>query len=380
VNAGSIVKRQWKRTVSWSVVVDRGADPRTGKRRQRWTTHKTRREAEAFLAATLAQTQIGASVPSARIRLQQYLPEWLEAARSRIRPTTWLAYSYCVRRHIVPELGDIPLLRLTAQAIEGWLLRMQAKQLSPATVHQAFRVLRTALRQAVTWGMIPRSPLSLVRSPRFPTREMQVWDEEQIRLFLAEAKRSSRYYTLYLAALLTGMRQGELLGLRWANIDWAFSRVSINHTLARVHRQVDFREPKSRRSRRTVALPPVLVEALKELQTVQEERRRQLRDGYENRDLVFCQQDGRPLHGHNVTQRDFRRIIRRASLPRIRFHDLRHCCATLLLRQGVHPKVVGEQLGHASVGITLDVYSHVLPGMQEDATRALADHLIGDGR
>jgi integrase len=168
---------------------------------------------------------------------------------------------------------------------------------------------------------------------------MQVWDEEQIRLFLAEAKRSSRYYTLYLAALLTGMRQGELLGLRWTNIDWAFSRVSINHTLARVHRQIDFREPKSRRSRRTVAVPPVLVEALKELQTVQEERRRQLRDEYENRDLVFCQQDGRPLNGHNVTQRDFRRIIRRASLPRIRFHDLRHCCATLLLRQGVHPKV-----------------------------------------
>ena len=322
---GSIVKRQWKRTVSWSVVVDQNADPRTGKRRQRWTTHKTRREAEAFLAATLAQTQIGTGVPSTRIRLQEYLPEWLEAARSRIRPTTWLAYSYCVRQHIVPELGDIPLLRLTAQAIEGWLLRMQAKQLSPATVHQAFRVLRTALRQALTWGMIPRSPLSLVRSPRFPTREMRVWDEEQIRLFLAEAKRSSRYYTLYLAALMTGMRQGELLGLRWTNIDWAFSRVSINHTLTRVHRQVDFREPKSRRSRRTVALPPVLVEALKELQTVQEERRRQLRDRYENRDLVFCQQDGRPLHGHNVTQRDFRRIIRRASLPRIRFHDLRHC-------------------------------------------------------
>jgi integrase len=124
----------------------------------------------------------------------------------------------------------------------------------------------------------------------------------------------------------------------------------------------------------------VLVTALKELQAVQEERRRQLKDGYENRNLVFCQHDGRPLHGHNLTQRDFRRIIRRASLPRIRFHDLRHCCATLLLRQGVHPKVVGEQLGHASVGITLDVYSHVLPGMQEDATRALADRLIGDGR
>lgn len=145
---GSIVKRQWKRTVSWSVVVDQGVDPRTGKRRQRWTTHSTRREAETFLAATLAQTQVGTGIPSSRVRLREYLQEWLEAVRSRIRPTTWRAYSYCVRLHILPELGDTPLLRLTAQAIEWWLSRIQDKQLSPATVHQAFRVLRTALRQA----------------------------------------------------------------------------------------------------------------------------------------------------------------------------------------------------------------------------------------
>lgn len=209
---------------------------------------------------------------------------------------------------------------------------------------------------------------------------MQVWDEEQARLFLAEAKRSSSYYALYLTAILTGMRQGELLGLRWVDIDWTFARVSINHTLARVHRQVEFREPKSRRSRRTVSLPQVLMEALKGLKTVQEEYKCQQDSGYEDHNLVFSQFNGRPLHSHNVTQRDFRRVIRNAGLPRIRFHDLRHCCATLLLRQGVHPKVVGEQLGHASVGVTLDVYSHVLPGMQEDATRALAARLVGDAR
>ena len=377
---GSIVKRQWKRTVSWSVVMDQGFDPRTGKRRQRWTTHKTRREAEAFLAATLAQTQIGAGVPSSRVRVGEFLAEWLEASKGRIRPTTWRVYSYCVRQHIVPDLGGIPLLRLTSQAIEGWLSQIQAKQLSAATVHQAFRVLRTALCQAVAWGMVPRSPLSLVRSPRVSTREMQVWDEEQVRLFLAEAKRSSRQYALYLSALLTGMRQGELLGLRWTDVDWTFSRVSVNHTLARLQRQVEFREPKSRRSRRTVSLPRVLIAALKSLQAAQEEHGRQHGSGYEDHNLVFCQSNGRPLNSHNVTQRDFRRVIRRAGLPRIRFHDLRHCCATLLLRQGVHPKVVGEQLGHASVGVTLDVYSHVLPGMQEEATQALADRLIGDGR
>ncbi len=219
--------------------------------------------------------------PSSRVRLGEFLAEWLEASKGRIRPTTWRVYSYCVHQHIVPDLGGIPLLRLTSQAIEGWLSQIQAKQLSAATVHQAFRVLRAALRQAVAWGMVPRSPLSLVRSPRVPTREMQVWDEEQVRLFLAEAKRSSRHYALYLTALLTGMRQGELLGLRWTDVDWTFSRVSVNHTLARLQRQVEFREPKSRRSRRTVSLPRVLIEALKGLQAAQEEHGRQHDSGYE---------------------------------------------------------------------------------------------------
>lgn len=209
---------------------------------------------------------------------------------------------------------------------------------------------------------------------------MQVWDEEQVRLFLAEARRSSPHYTLYLTAVLTGMRQGELLGLRWTDVDWTFSRLSVNHTLARVRSKVEFREPKSRSSRRTVSLPPVLVEALKDSRVAQEKHQCQPQGGYEDHDLVFCQPNGRPLHGHNVTQRDFRGIIRRVSLPRIRFHDLRHCCATLMLRQGVHPKVVGELLGHASVGVTLDVYSHVLPGMQEDATQALAARLVVDAR
>jgi integrase len=260
----------------------------------------------------------------------------------------------------------IPLSRLTPMAIDEWLIKMQQKKLSPATVHQAFRVLREALHQAVIWSLIPRSPAELVKAPRVPAKEMRVWDEEQVRLFLAEAKRSSRYYALYLLAILTGLRRGELLALRWQDVDWIFRRLSVKQTLVRMKREVIVREPKSPKSRRTVALPPVALEELKLL------RKRQ-----PGTELIFCQEDGKPIHAHNLTQRDFKGVIERAKVPRIRFHDLRHCHATLLLRQGVNPKVVSEQLGHSRVSLTLDLYSHILPGLQEEATLRLAERLLG---
>lgn len=175
------------------------------------------------------------------------------------------------------------------------------------------------------------------------------------------------------------MRQGELLGLRWRDIDWTFARASIRQTLVRLSKAVGFKEPKSRRSRRTIALPPVLLDELRRLQELQVGYRQALGRAYADHDLVFCQPNGKPLHGHNVTQRDFRRVIKRAGVPHIRFHDLRHCSATLLLRQGVHPKVVQERLGHSGISVTMDIYSHVLPGMQEDAASALAHRLVGDG-
>jgi integrase len=328
----------------------------------------------------LSQSQIGGGVPSSKVRLGEYLDAWLESVKVSVRSTTFVTYSYAVRRHIVPDLGDVPLLRLTAEAIEVWVSRLQSTGLSGSTVHQAFRVLKTALRQAVARGMIARSPLALVRSPRVPRRELSAWDEEQVRLFLAEARRSSRYYVLYLTAILTGMRRGELLALRWHDIDWTFGRASVTRTLVRADKQVEMREPKSQRSRRTVSLPPVLLEEFRRIRETQTARRGMLGDVYENHALIFCQTNGRPLHAHNVSQRDFKRVIRKAMVPMLRFHDLRHVCATLMLRQGIHPKVVGEQLGHASVGVTLDVYSHVLPGMHEEAVRSLAGRLVEDTR
>lgn len=207
-------------------------------------------------------------------------------------------------------------------------------------------------------------------------------------------KRSSPHYRLYLAALLTGARQGELLGLRWQDVDLTYGVASIQQTFYRLGRQLLFNEPKSAKARRTIALLPTLVEELRRQREDQKENRRLLGPDYNDYGLVFCQPNGLPLHGHNVTQMDLQRVlalkglrgelrakgIPEESLPkglrRLRFHDLRHSHATLMLQQGEHPKVVSERLGHAGVGITLDTYSHVLPGMQEQAVSRLEARLF----
>jgi integrase len=173
------------------------------------------------------------------------------------------------------------------------------------------------------------------------------------------------------------MRQGELLGLRWQDVDLEAGVASVQQTLYRLGKRLLVKEPKSNRSRRTVAIAPILVEALRCVQDEQVARKRELAEAYENRGLVFCQPDGKPLHAHNIVQRDFRRVIERSGVPRIRFHDLRHCHATLLLQQGVHPKVVQERLGHSTISVTLDIYSHVVPGMQERAVADLEARLFG---
>jgi len=285
-------------------------------------------------------------------------------------------------------------MRLTAPAIEGWLTRMAQKTyrppakkgktatprpLSSATIHQAYRTLRAALRQAVAWGMIARSPLAGVKPPRLAVRPMRVWDEEQIRLFLAESKRSSVYYPLYLAAILTGMRQGELLALRWQDVDWTFGRVSVQRTLQRGKDGVTFADVKTSRSRRIIPLPEILVHELERIKEEQVDHRRLLGKAYANQDLVFCQANGKPFNSHNLTQRDLRRTMKRAKVSRITFHDLRHCCATMLLRFGVHARIAQELLGHANIGTTMNTYSHVLAPTMTEASSLLADRLLGSG-
>ncbi|MDQ7849316.1 MAG: site-specific integrase [Armatimonadota bacterium] len=257
--------------------------------------------------------------------------------------------------------------------------------LAPTSVQTHYRLLHEALGHAVRWGLLTRNPAATADPPKRRRFEPHVWDEEQVRLFLAEAKRASRYYPLYLTAVMTGMRAGELAGLRWQDVDLTYGVASVRQTLYRLNGstaagrapQTVFKTPKTAVSRRAVALPEAVVDALRTLRADQDENRRLLGPDYHDYGLVFCQPNGKPLHLHNVVRRDFRRTINRAGVPRIRFHDLRHLHASYLARAGVPPKVAQERLGHATPGFTMQVYTHVLAGQQEAAARAVEAHLLG---
>ena len=366
-----------KRGKSWAVVVYLGREQHSGRKIRKWYTHATRQAAEAHLVQLLAQLQAGGGLPPSRLRTGEYLEQWLrDYAVGALAPSTFVSYQRIGRRHPGPSLGHVPLGRLTAQAVQGYLSRTPARGLSSTTALYHYRVLHEALRHAVRWGLLTRSPMDFVDPPRRRQVQMRVWDEEQVRLFLAEAKRSSPHYPLYLAAILTGMRQGELLGLRWRDVDLTIGVASIQQTFYRLGGKLVFRQPKTAKARRTVDLPPALTEELLRLRNRQVELHQYL--GCErDLDLVFCQPNGNPLHAHNLVNRDFRMVTKRASLPRIRFHDLRHSHATHLLRAGIHPKVVQERLGHSTPAFTLAVYSHVLPGIQAEAARLVASRLLG---
>ena len=377
-----------KRGNAYSVIVYLGKDPATGKEKRKRCTFPTLREAERFVHQFYAH---GGAVapPNTRVRLGEFLEQWLrDYATSAVSPTTLRCYQGIVKHIALSFLGLTPLPRLAPQAIQSFLAKKLEEGLSSTTVRHIYALLHGALGHAVKWGLIPRNPCDFVDPPRRRQAEMRVWDEEQVRLFLAEARRSSRYYVLYLAAILTGMRQGELLGLRWQDVDLTLGIASVRQTFYPLYgskqrsKQVQllFKEPKSAKSRRTIALPPTLVEELHKVREEQARYREAFGSAYADYGLVFCQPNGKPLNANNIVKRDFRRVIERAGLPRIRFHDLRHCHATHLLRQGVHPKVVQERLGHATTAFTLAVYSHVLPGMQEEAARRIENTLLGTSK
>lgn len=373
--------------MKYAACVYLGRDPVTGKERRQWKRFSSRKEAETYVAGVVQHLAGGGFVTTnTRLTLAEFLRQWLtDYAKGNVAPTTLQRYEETIRVHLVPGLGHVRLTRLNPQFIQSYLTKKLESGLSPTTVLHHHRLLHEVLRHAVKWGLIVRNPTEMVDPPRRERKEMHVWDEEQVRLFLAEAKRSSPYYPLYLAALMTGMRQGELLGLRWQDVDFVTGRATIQQTMYRLagskkegrKTQILFKTPKTPLSRRSLPIPDVLVAELRRVREQQAEHRSLFGGHYEDHALVFCQPNGKPLRANNIVRRDFKRVSKRAKVPTIRFHDLRHCHATLLLKQGVNPKVVQERLGHSTPAFTLSVYSHVLPGMQEEAIKDLESRLLG---
>lgn len=316
----------------------------------------------------------GVPLPSDQLKVERYLQEWLQSAQPSIRPSTWRRYEQLLRVHASPALGTLPLTRLEPRHVQRLYADCLTQGLAPATVRQLHAVLHRALGEAVQWGTVARNVVALVSPPRVKRHEITPLSAEQVRTLL-EAAQGDRFEALYVLALTTGMRLGELLGLRWQDVDFGAGMLQVHHTLLRLRDGLRLTEPKTAHSRRRIALAPSAVAALRHHRGRQAAIRLRLGLAWEDHDLVFTNEIGKPVAAGNLLRRSFWPLLDKAGLPRIRFHDLRHTAVTLLLQQRVHPKVVSELLGHSSIGLTLDTYSHVIPDMQQQAV-AVMDSLL----
>jgi integrase len=359
-----------KRGSKWCVVVDVGYDE-NGKRQQKWHSGFTRqKDAERALTEILGRLESGSYVEPAKLTVRGFLEdEWLPAVRASLRPLTYESYELNIAR-VATSLGSVRLQQLTP-AMLNRLYGELGERLSPRSVRYVHTVLRHALQDAVKWNRIVRNPADAAEPPSAMAAKappMRTWSAAELRVFLAHVA-TDRLSTAYHLAATTGLRRGELLGLRWRDADLDAGRLAVIQTLVG-NRQLS--RPKTERSRRSVALDPATVAALREHRKRQFEERLAWGPAYENEhELVFCRENGSPIWPRTFS-RAFERHARGAGLPMIRLHDLRHSHATLALQAGVHPKVVSERLGHSGVGITLDTYSHAIPAMQEDAAAKVA--------
>lgn len=377
---GSIRQRG---TGSWEVKYDIGRDPLTGKRRTKFETVRgSKREAQKVLRDRLTAVDNGTYANAGKLTVAQWLTDWLGQAKHGTSAKTWERYTEIVNHHLVPGLGAITLNQLSAAAIQQFYAkalesgRRDGKGgLSPQTVRHFDRVLNVTLKRARALGLIARNPVEDVAKPKVERGDMRILSPDEARALLAIA-RPTRLFAPVFLALGTGLRRGEILGLRWSDIDLPRSSLTVAQSLETTTTGLRFKEPKTKRGRRTIALSASVVEELKAHRARQAKERLQLGLGKDPAMLVFTKIDGEPVQPDGMSK-EFVALAKRAGLPGVTLHTLRHTHASDMLRANIHPKIVSERLGHASVAITLDVYSHAVPGLQEDAASRIDAALRG---
>lgn len=364
-NEGSVFKR--KRDGLWVAQVTI-----QGKHASKY--FKSQKEARNWLQETLSQIQNGMSLTAARITVRDFLEEWLETYKTSVRLKTIRQYTQIVRQHILPHLGEIKLKELRPEQIQAFYNTKLNSGANPRTVILIHSVLHRSLSLALKWGLIGRNPTDAVTRPRKKRIELNILTDSQVRAFLSAADQT-RYGALFYLALNTGMRSGEIFGLKWSDIDWNHRRLQVKRQLQHLpgHGLI-FTEPKTASGRRMIVISHTTVEKLRKHKEQQNMDHSVAGDQWQENDLVFPTRLGTPMFPTNM-YKDFKDLLKKLGLPNVRFHDLRHTAATLMLQQGIHPKIVQERLGHADISMTLNTYSHVLPSMQEDAAEKL-DELL----
>lgn len=370
-----------RRTTTWYVVVDLNRGP-DGRRKQKWHGgYRTRKEAEAAFAKLATDLRAGTYVEPSKVTLQDWVEtSWLATMRSQVKPSTWDSYMRNLRLHVLPRVGHRALQDLTpsilntlyAELMESGRRNGTPGGLSTKTVRYVHATVHKALADAVDAGLLQANPADRARPPKPRAAapiEMRVWNAEHLATFLAHLVGHRLQAAFHLAAM-TGMRRGEVLGLRWHDLDLELGRLAVRHTLVSVAYEVRESTPKTHQAR-VVDLDPDTVHQLKKHRDRQNDERIAWSTGYQESDLVFRREDGAPVHPDSFSQ-TFDAEVRRSGLPRIRLHDLRHTHATIALRAGVPVKVISERLGHQNPAFTLKQYAHVIPGMQAEAAALIA--------
>ena len=356
----------------WAIILD-VRDPETGRRKRKWHSFKgNKREAQKECARLITEMGAGTYIEPAKTTLAQFLGHWLEHIASQVAPRSHERYTEIAIKNITPLLGNAVLTNLRSEQISSAYAKALVSGrrdgsggLSPRTVHHMHRILRQALEQAVRWGILARNPADAVKPPKVERQKMKAYNPVELAMLLAHF-RPTRMFIPVLLGGLCGLRRGEVTALKWEGVDLAGAQVSVSQSTEQTRKGIRQKETKSGRNR-TVALPSFAVEELRRHRAGQAEELLKLGIRLSQDMHVFAHADGSPIQPNSLTHEFVRILALSPALPRIRFHDLRHTHATHLLANGVHPKIAQERLGHSSIGITLDLYSHVLPGMQADA-------------
>ena len=357
---------------NWAIVVDI-KDQATGKRRRKWHSFKgTKRGAQIRCSQLIAEMSKGDYSEPTKLTLDRFFDQWLDHVRPQVAPRSFERYEEIARKNLAPLVGPVAVAKLRpAQISSAYSRALESGRrdgqggLSPRTVLHMHRVLKQALAVAVKWGIISKNPADAVDPPKVERQKMRALDNAETAVLL-EHFRPTRTFVSVLLAVMCGMRRGEVVALKWRDVNLSRAQVSVSQSMEQTKAGVRAKETKSGKGR-TIALPSLVVDELVRHRLCQAQEMLRLGARLSDNSYVVSQEDGRPLQPNSLTHEFVRLLAKAPGLPRIRFHDLRHSHATQLLLSGVHPKIAQERLGHSSIGVTLDLYSHVMPGMQEDA-------------
>ncbi|HFJ9262885.1 MULTISPECIES: site-specific integrase [Bacillus cereus group] len=368
---GSITKN--KQTGKWDFIFNAGADPLTGKRKQiRRRGFESKRQAMDTMTKLKAEVLENSFIDVTAMTYEKYLEEWFEERRNHLQKTTFDIHFIYYQNVIKPMLGHFKIQQITPLHIQKFVNNLVSEaKYSEHTVHLIYRIVSASLKKAKVMKIIKDNPASGITLPKIKRKEMNIWSLEQVNHFISAAKsikRLTRCYIGFLIALLTGMRQGEILGLRWKDVDMDNQTIYIRQTLTQ---EAELKAgAKNNSSIRSIHISNKLVSELKAHRKLVLEEKLLLGHNYNDFDLIICTRSGKPIIPRNF-RKEFYNLTKKIDLPKIRFHDLRHTHATILIQQNVNVKLISERLGHAEIGTTLDTYSHVLPNMQKTVSDQL---------